>query len=126
MGKLAGAAHFWVMRSCEYAQVPTAEQRQMKQLCIRNIVFIRDGETLTQSSPSLHLADCVLVTFERKKNDRKADTFTQWRTSDELLCPVKIWALIIRRIMSYKGANKNSPVSLVKHKSQIIKMYPGR
>jgi hypothetical protein len=61
-----------------------------------------------------------LVTFERKKNDRKADTFTQWRTSDELLCPVKIWALIIRRIMSYKGANKNSPVSLVKHKSQII------
>jgi len=72
------------------------------------------------NSPSLHLADYVLVTFERQKNDRKANTFTQWRTSDELPCPGKIWASIIRRIMSYTGANKNSPVSLVKHKSQTI------
>ena len=46
MGELAGSAHFWVMRSCEYAKVPKAEQRQTKQLCIRNIAFIRDGETL--------------------------------------------------------------------------------
>ncbi len=120
MGKLAGAAHFWAMRSCEYAKVPKAEQRQTKQLCIRNIAFIIDGETLTQSSPSLHLAYCILVTFERQKNNRKADTVTQWRTSDELLCPVKIWASLTRRILSYKGANKNSPISLIKHKSQII------
>jgi predicted subunit of tRNA(5-methylaminomethyl-2-thiouridylate) methyltransferase len=42
MGELAGAAHFWVMRSCEYAKVPKVEQRQMKQLSIRNIAFIRD------------------------------------------------------------------------------------
>ena len=64
MGELAGAAHFWVMRSCEYAKVPKAEQRQTKQLCIRNIAFIRDGETLDRNSPSLHLADCVLVMFK--------------------------------------------------------------
>ncbi len=31
MGKLAGAAHFWAMRSCEYANVPKAEQRTMHQ-----------------------------------------------------------------------------------------------
>ena len=49
-----------------------------------------------------------------------ADTVTQWQTFDELLCPVQMCALIIRRIMSYKETNKNSPVSLVKHKSQII------
>ena len=115
MGELAGAAHFWVMHSCKYAKVPKAEQRQMKQLCIRNIAFVRDGETLDQNSPSLHLVDCVLFKFERQKNDRKADTVTQWLSSDELLCPFKT-----RRILSYKGANKNSPVSLVKHKSQII------
>jgi hypothetical protein len=94
--------------------------KQSKELCIRNIAFIRDRETLTQNSPFLHLADCVSVTFERHKNDRKADTVTQWRTSDELLCPVKIWASLTRIILSYKGANKNSPISLVKHKSQII------
>jgi len=108
------------MRSCEYAKVPKAEQRQTKQLCIRNIAFIRDVETLAHNSPSLHLADCVSVTFERQKNDRKADAVTQWWTSDELLCPVKIWTSLTRRILSYKGPNKNSPISLVKHMSQII------
>ena len=120
MGELAGAAHFWAMRSCEYAKVPKAEQRQTKQLCIRNIVFIKDGESIEHKSLSLHLADCVSVTFERQKNDRKADTVTQWRTSDELLCPVKIWASLIRRINSYKGASKDSPVSLVQYKGKII------
>jgi hypothetical protein len=120
MGELAGAAHFWAIRSCEYVKVPKAEQRQTKQLCIRNIAFIGVRETLAHNSLSLHLAGCVSVTFEWQKKDRKADTVTQWRTSDELLCPVKIWALLTRRILSYKGANKNSPISLVKHKSQII------
>jgi len=86
----------------------------VKQLCTKNISFIRDGETLAHNSPSLHLADCVSVAFERQKNDRKADTaITQWWTSDELLCPVKIWASLTRRILTYKGANKNSPISLV-------------
>jgi hypothetical protein len=120
MGELAGAAHFWAMRSCEYAKVPKAEQRQTKQLCIRNIAFIKDGESVDHKSLSLHLADSVLVTFERQKNDRKADTVTQWRTSDELLCPVKIWASLIRQISSYKGASKDSPVSLVQYKGKII------
>jgi hypothetical protein len=54
------------------------------------------------------------------ENDRKANTVTQWRTRDKLLCPVKIWASITRRILSFKGANKNSPVSLMKHKNSII------
>ena len=109
MGEPAGAAHFWGMHSCEYAKVPKAEQRQTKQLCIRNIASIKDEESVDHKSFSLHLADCVLVTFERQKNDRKADTLTQWRTSDELLCPVNIWASLIRKISSYKGAIKDSP-----------------
>ncbi len=106
MGELAGSAHFWAMRSCKYAKVPKAEQRQTKQLRIRNIAFIKDGKILKHNSPSLHLADCVLITFERQKNDRKANTLTQWRTADELLCPVKIWASLVRRMLSYKGTNK--------------------
>jgi len=69
MGELAGAAHFWAIRSCEYAKVPKAEQRQMKQLCIRNIAFIKDGESVDHKSLSLHLADCVLVTFKPQKSE---------------------------------------------------------
>ncbi len=64
MGELAGAAHFWAIRSCEYVKVPKAEQRQTKQLCIRNIAFIGVRETLAHNSLSLHLAGCVSVTFE--------------------------------------------------------------
>ena len=109
MGEVAGAAHFWVMRSCKYVKVHKAEQRQTKQLCIRYIAFNKDGITLTHDSSSLHLADCVWSRSNDRKNDRKADTITQWKTSNELPCPVKIWASIIVRIMSYKGANNKSP-----------------
>jgi hypothetical protein len=119
-GELAGGGLFWATRSCEYVKVPKAEQRPMKQLFVRNIAFIKDDKLLEHNSPSLHLGDCVLTTFERQKNNRRADTVTQWRTADEFLRPVKIWALLIRRILSYKGAKENSPVSLAKHNNKII------
>ncbi len=120
MGNLVAAAHFWAMQSCEYLKVPKSEQRQTKQLCISNIAFIRNGKITIHSSPNLHLADCVSVTFEQQKNERKLDTVTQWKTADPVLCPVKIWASIITRIFSYDGTNQNSPVSLVLHRKKLI------
>jgi hypothetical protein len=33
---------------------------------------------------------------------------------------VKIWASIVTRILSYKGTNQNSPVSLVLHRKKLI------
>ena len=54
------------------------------------------------------------------ENDRKSDTVTQWKTPDPVLCPVKIWASIVTRILSYKGTNQNSPVSLVLHRKKLI------
>jgi hypothetical protein len=95
MGELAAAAHFWAMQSCEYCKVPKAEQRQMKQLCLRNIAFIKGGNITKHTSPKSHLADCVSITFEQQKNDRKSNTVTQWRTTDPIMCPIKLWALII-------------------------------
>ncbi len=82
----------------------------------------KDGKILDYSSTSLHSADCVSIAFERQKNDWKANTVTQWRTSDDLLRPVKIWASITERILSCQGANKNLPVSLAKYKINIIKL----
>ena len=120
ISELAAAAHFWAMRSCEYSKVSRAEQRQTKQLCLRNIVFIKNGNFLTHTSTMLHLADCISITFERQKNDRKSDTVTQWRTSDPIMCPVKLWASIVTRILSIKGTNKDSPVSLAKHRNSTI------
>jgi hypothetical protein len=59
------------MGSCEYSKVSQAERRQTKQLCLRNIIFIKDGNSLDHTSARLDLADCVLITFERQKNDSK-------------------------------------------------------
>jgi hypothetical protein len=120
MGHITAAAHFWAMRSCKYLKVPKAEQQQTKQLCLRNIAFIKDGEILDHSSAKLNLANCIAITFEQQKNDRKANTVTQWKTNNASLCPVKIWTSIITLIRSYKGTNANSPVSLAKHGNKII------
>ncbi len=84
----------------------------MKQLCLQNITFIKGGNILDHLSPELSSADCVSITFERQKNDRKSDTVTQWRTTDPVMCPVKLWASIITWILTYQGTNKDSPVSL--------------
>ena len=120
IAELAAAAHFWAMRSCKYSKVSRAEKRQTKQLCLRNIVFIKDGNTLEHTSTRLNPADCVSITFERQKNERKYETVTQWRTSDPIMCPVKLWASIITWIISYKGTNQNSPVSLAQHNNKTI------
>jgi hypothetical protein len=120
MGDLIAAPHFWAMRSCKYLKVPKAEQQQTKQLCLRKIAFIKNGKILNHSLTKLHLAECVSVTFERQKNDRKSDTVTQWRTKDPILCLVKIWASIITRILSYKGTNKTSSISLVLYRKKLI------
>ncbi len=120
MGHLAAAAHIWAMHSFEYLKVPKLEQGLTKQLCLCNIAFIKDRKILNHSSTNLNSADCIVITFERQKNERKADTVTQWKTNNVSLCPVKIWTSIITRICSYKGTNPNSPVSLTKHKNKII------
>ena len=50
IAELAAAAHFWAMRLCKYSKVSRAEKRQTKKLCLRNIVFIKDGNILDHTS----------------------------------------------------------------------------
>ncbi len=45
---------------------------------------------------------------------------TQWKTSDPVMCPVKLWAFIVERILTYKGTNKDSPISLALHRNSTI------
>jgi hypothetical protein len=112
MGELTAAMHFWAMRLCKHSKVPKADQQQMKQLCLQNITFIKGGNILDHLSPELSLADCVSITFKRQKNNRKSDAVTQWRMTDPVMCPVKLWTSIITQILTYKGTNKDSPVFL--------------
>jgi hypothetical protein len=97
------------MRSCEYIKVQ--DTRKTKLLELRNIRFFRGNVLIPHSSSSLSLADCVSITFEFQKRDTKNDTITQHQSGDKLLCPVKVWAYIIRRIRSYKYSTSSTTVN---------------
>jgi hypothetical protein len=36
------------------------------------------------------------------------------------MCPIKLWASIVTRILTYEGSNTNSPVSLARHSNKTI------
>jgi hypothetical protein len=115
ISQLIIGAFFFACRSCEYLKVSKASDKRTKQLTLGNVAFFKDGKVLhhTAQASLLHHADSVSITFETQKNERKFDTITQWRTSHNVLCPVKQWAAIVTRISSYEGTNNSTPVSTV-------------
>ena len=90
----------FAMRSCEYMQV--SGPRKTKLLTFGIIKFLKGQRALPHRDPLLHRAECVSITFKFQKRDTRNDVITQFRSSDPLLCPVKIWAKIIGRILSYQ------------------------
>ena len=48
-----------------------------------------------------------------QKKDEKADTVNQLASGDAVLCPVRSWAAIVKRIRCYPGSNDGTPVSSV-------------
>jgi hypothetical protein len=109
MCELFIGAFFFAMRSCEYLNV--SGKRKTKILTIKNIRFFKGRSEVHHSDPALHLATTVSITFEYQKKDTRNDTITQHRSGDKLLCPVRIWAKIVCRILSYPGANQSTQVN---------------
>jgi hypothetical protein len=98
------------MRSCEYTKVHG--QCRTKLLCLRNIRFFLNGHLLSHDNTSLvSLADCVSITFEFQKTDIRDETITHHRSKDLYLCPVRAWAAVVQRILTYPGTNHDSPVN---------------
>jgi len=109
--QLAVGAFFYACRSCEYLKVSSAEERRTDILRIRCIRFFTEGRVMNNKTENLQEADCCSITFEMQKKDEKMDTVTQLTSGDSWLCPVKSWAIIVKRILSYPGANEDTPVS---------------
>jgi hypothetical protein len=97
------------MRSCEYLNVRGT--RRTKILSLKNIRFFKNKRELHHHNPKLSEADTVSITFEYQKKDTKNDTITQHKSTDTLLCPVKIWAKIVKRIVNYPNTNPNTQVN---------------
>ncbi len=102
-------AFFFAMRSCEYLNV--SGKRKTKILTINNIRFFKNKKELNHSNSKLNQASTVSITFKFQKKDTKNDTITQHRSKDTILCPVKIWAKIIQRLLSYPNTNKHTQVN---------------
>ncbi len=54
-----------------------------------------------------------------QKKDEKSDRVTQHITHHEIMCPVRAWAAIVKRIRSYPGADDDTPVSAVWKNNRI-------
>ena len=101
------------MQSCKYLKVPAAEKRRIDIVRLRCVVFRHNGAIIPHNSPDLELAHFVSITFEMQKKDEKFESVTQHATGHSIMCPVRIWAAIIKRIRSYPGADNDTPVSAV-------------
>jgi hypothetical protein len=54
----------------------------------------------------------ISITFEEQKRGSKNDTITHHCTNDPILCPVKTWARIIKRLISYPSTTPKTPVNV--------------
>jgi hypothetical protein len=113
IAQLSIANFFFASRSCEYLKVPQAEKRRTDILRLRCIRFFRRGKSIAHDSPLLESADAVSITYERQKKDERNDTVTHLTSGDAILCPVRQWAAVVRRIRRYPGASDNTKVSAV-------------
>jgi hypothetical protein len=108
---LAIGAFFFAMRSCEYTHVTGS--RRTKPLRLRNLRFLRNNKVLALSDPDLASATAIAITFEFQKTDVRHETVHQHATGRTVLCPVRRWAAIVRRILAYSGSDADSLVSTV-------------
>jgi hypothetical protein len=130
MGQLITGALFFAMRSCEYSTTNNQEDKKTKLLCLRNIRLFsisKEGYMITiphtASLTELQSAECVSITFENQKNGEKDACITQHRTAnDKILCPVRSWALIIKRINQYPKTNENTTVNTFMAKNKLVRI----
>jgi hypothetical protein len=92
---------------------------------VRNFLFIKNRKRL-KLDPNLHKADSVSISFELQKREEKDDTITQHKSNDSLLCPVKIWAKIIRRLLSYESASRDTTVNTYYFPNRSVHHFTGK
>ena len=113
VSELAIMAYFFAMRSCEFSATRTPGRTHIIRL--RGILF-RDinNAILPHSSPLLHTAERVTLTFENQKNGTKMDRRTHQRTVDSTLCPVRRLASLVQRIYRcVPNASPNSSINTI-------------
>ena len=107
------------MRSCEYLKVKEHEKRRTDILRLKDITFLREGEIIPHDDSRLEYSNIIAITFRTQKKEERDDTVNQHATNDTLMCPVRNWATIVKRIRSHPGANDDTAVSAVWRNNRI-------
>ena len=81
--------------------VPQEEKRRTNILRLRCLIFFKDGREIQHSDPYLKYADFVSINFEWQKKDKRNDTVTQLYLENIIICPVRQWAALVKRIRKY-------------------------
>ena len=116
---LCTGAFFFAMRLCEYLHVQGTE-RKTKQLRLRNIRFFRNHKLVPHSCSSLLTSDFVSITFEDQKNSMRNDTITMHASNHAIMCPVRSWARVVRRVSRCYGNNTDTLVSSFRQGKKIF------
>ena len=99
------------MRSFEHCKVQG--ERKTKLLAVKNFDFYKNKKLLSLYDANIEQADYMKIVFEAQKNDMKNQSVYHDQTNHSTLCPIKIWARIIERIMNIKGSSLNSTVNTI-------------
>jgi hypothetical protein len=116
-------AFFFAMRSCEYLKV--GGPRKTKLLAIKKFRFYRGKTLINHRDRFLYLADSVSITFEQQKRDTKNDIITQHKSGDPHLCPVKVWASIIKRLISHPLSTSETHINTFYTEDNKVHVFTG-
>ena len=77
---------------------------------------------MDQRDPDIDNATLISITFEDQKNREKNQAINLHRSKDQILCPVQAWAKVVKRIQSYAGSCRDSPVNSFELKGKLFRI----
>ena len=96
-----------------------AEKRRTNILRLRCLRFFKDGRELQHSDTYLEYADCVSITFEWQKTDKRNDMVMRLALENIILCPLQQWSALVKRIRKYSVPTGDTPVWAVRKNHKI-------
>ncbi|GFH50869.1 hypothetical protein CTEN210_07345 [Chaetoceros tenuissimus] len=96
------------MRACEYPK-NTDKNLPTQLLQLQDLTLLWNGKVTASCSSG----DAIMITFCFQKNGEKEESLIRKRGLHAMHCPVRIWASIVDRILSYPGTSMSSPVNTV-------------
>jgi len=95
------AGYFFAMRACEFCK--TEKTGRTRKVTLGDVVF-RDhnSRVVSHTDPKLvENAMFVTICFTDQKNGTKMERRSHKKTGEKILCPVRSWARVIKRVRSH-------------------------